>query len=293
MRELESSLNLEKLNTAKQYLVPHIFSENYFTILKKRIEHKALSSNEQYYYYHFIKAKLRAMMELFDITEKIQVSGKEQIITERLKKARSLIKKYSRKHKNLKLIITGSFLYNEKYNDIDIFILSKYDKEDYRDGVVHVNYLPADIENTLFFKSIALVSVANFKSDKVNLTEKFNLDILLQSYEMITLLIMQNNDYLSELRDLILKAEYMSNEVILSSTQLKGMTDKISKCKNPLMVLSKYIIVKIINSYNPREVKKVLHKFIEKNTVPEKGHEIYPNWKIYNTTYREALEVVA
>lgn len=288
MREL---INIQKLEETKQYLVPYIFTENYFRILKERLANKQLTSNEQYYYNHFIKKKLKGMMELFDVEERI--SNKTMIKKDRLKKAISLIKKYSRKHKNMKILISGSFLYNEKYNDIDLFIISKYNKEDYKEGKVHVNFLPTDIENTLFFKSISTISVSNFVFDKLTIDEEFKLADILHLYEMVILLIMQNDEYLAELRELILNAEYISGKVILNSIQLKEITDKIKRSKSPVKVLSKYIIARIINSYTPSVLKKGLYKFIEKNNMPEKGKELYSNWKIYNQTYREAIEVVA
>ncbi len=289
MENLENYLTLENLNKAKPYLVPYIFSHNYFNILKAKLKNKKLSENERYYYNHFIKKKLQGMIELFDIS--YEIKGKEFIREDRLKKAIKLLKKYSRKHKNMKMLITGSFLYKEKYNDIDIFVISKYNKEDYKDGKVHINFLPADIEKTLFFKSIYKISVANFKSTK-RVEEEFKVEDILQLYEIVIVLIMQKSYYLPELRDLITRAEYISNKVILNSMQLKTITDKVIKTKNPIKIINKYIIIKIINSYTISILKRVLKQFIEKNSTPEKGQKLYPNWKIYNQTYKEALEVV-
>lgn len=290
MGKLEHYLNPEKLEQAKPYLVPHIFTKNYFKILKKKLNNKKLTYNEQYYYNHFIKKKLKGMMEMFDIEKNI--NNKDKIKKTRLKKALELIKKYSRKHKNMKILVSGSFLYQEKYNDIDIFIISKYDKEDYREQKVHVNYLPANIENTLFFNSISTISVANFISAQ-KIEEKIKLNDLLHFYEVTILLMMQKDNYLDELRELVLKAEYISNNVILDSQQLKEITAKIKKSKDPIKILNKYLVVKIINSYSLPILKKVLTHFIKKNSQPEKGQKIYPNWLIYNQTYKEAMEIVA
>lgn len=292
MRILTNNLNIERLENAKQHLVPHVFTENYFRILKAKLKNKQLSYNEQYYYNHFIKKKLQGMMELFDIGGKMNISNKSIIKKDRITKAISLIKEYSRKHKNMKILISGSFLYKEEYNDIDIFILSKYDKEDYKDGKVHVNFLPADIENTLFFKSLSAISVANFAFDESAVEEKFTPADILHLYEVAILLIMQNDEYTAELRELILRAEYTAYKIILDSRELKEITDKIKRSKKPIKVLNKYIIAKIINFSTLTAVKKVLHEFIKKNKMPEKGKEVYPNWKIYNQTYREAMEVV-
>jgi len=224
MGNLENYLTLENLENARPYIVPHIFSQNYFNILKAKLRDKKLTENERYYYNHFIKKKLQGMVELFNLS--FETNGKELIRKGRLKKAISFLKKYSRKHKNMKMLITGSFLYNKRYNDIDIFIISKYSKEDYRDGKIHINYLLADVEKTLFFKSIYAISVANFKSSK-EIEEEFKAEDILHYYELAVLLIMQKNDYLPELRDLITRAEYVSNKVVLNSMQLKTITDKI------------------------------------------------------------------
>ncbi|MBN1156997.1 hypothetical protein JXA85_05240, partial [Candidatus Woesearchaeota archaeon] len=84
----------------------------------------------------------------------------------------------------------------------------------------------------------------------------------------------------------------LSNNVILTSMQLKSITDKITKSKNAIQIINKYLIAKIINAYNRTILKRALSKFIEKNSIPEKGRKIYENWKIYNQTYKEAIEVV-
>ncbi|MBW2989964.1 hypothetical protein KY358_06640 [Candidatus Woesearchaeota archaeon] len=290
MRKLEDYITLANLKIAKDHLVPYIFTENYYNILKKKVKAEKLSENERYYYSHFIKKKLEGMIELVGIDT--MVSGKELIRKDRLNRAISLLKAYSRKHRNMKMLISGSFLYGEKYNDIDIFAVSKYGKEDYRDGKVHVNYLPADVEKTLFFHTISSISVANFKAE-MKIEEDFDASDMLNLYEIVILLIMQKDDYLQELRDLIVRLEYISNSVILNSMQLRIITDKIRKSRNPIQVINKYLIAKIINAYNIEVLKKTLEKFIEKNSSPEKGRKIYENWKIYNQTYKEVIAVVA
>ncbi|MBN1156780.1 hypothetical protein JXA85_04130, partial [Candidatus Woesearchaeota archaeon] len=200
MEKLENHITLENLENARNYLVPYVFSENYFNILRKRMQGKMFSENERYYYNHFIKKKLMGMIELFGIST--MINGKHFIRGDRLKKAIAILSKYSRKHKNMKMLITGSFLFSEKYNDVDVFVISKYNKEDYRDGKVHINYLPPDVEKSLFFKSIYAISIANFTSES-KIEEEFNINDILHIYETVVLLLMQKNEYLQELRDLI------------------------------------------------------------------------------------------
>lgn len=289
MRKLENLINIRNLENAKDYLVPHIFTKKYYNILRAKVKGKKLTENERYYYSHFIKKKLLAMVELLEIST--MVNGKEFIRKSRLKKAISLLRKYSRKHKNMKMLVSGSFLYSQEYNDIDVFVISKYAKEDYREGKVHVNYLPADVEKTLFFNSIYAISVANFIPSK-EIRERFEVDDILHLYEVVILHIIQKDNYLQELRDLILRLEYISNNVTLSSMQIKTITDRIISNKNTIQVINKYLVAKIINAYKGPVLKRSLRKFIEKNSFPEKRQKIYENWRIYNQTYMEAIEVV-
>ena len=290
MGKIENLITASSLERAKDFLVPYIFTKNYYSILKKKLEENRLSENEKYYYNHFIKKKIQGMAELFEIDT--IANGKPFIRKDRLQKAISIIKKYSRKHKNMKLLISGSFLFSSKYHDIDLFAISKYKKEDYKEGEIHVNYLPANIEKTLFFKSIYSVSVANFKSD-AQIDDKFNPHDVLHVYEIVVLLMMQGDKYVQELRDLVLQLEYLSNKVILNTIQLKTITDKITRTKNSVQAISKYLTAKIISSYKRTVLIKTLKQFIEKNSAPEKGQELYKNWKVYNQTYREAMEIVA
>ena len=200
MRKLENYIKLENLENSKKYLVPYIFTENYYNILKARLKGKKLSENETYYYSHFIKKKLKAIIELMELDTIF--NGNEFVRKDRLNKSMSLLKKYSRKHKGMKTLISGSFLYNKKYNDIDVFVISKYDKEDYKEGNVHINYLPENVEKTLFFQSINSISVSNFKSEN-KVEENFKVADILHLYEVVILLIMQKDEYLQELRDLL------------------------------------------------------------------------------------------
>ncbi|MFH1683012.1 MAG: hypothetical protein ABIA37_04405, partial [Candidatus Woesearchaeota archaeon] len=102
---LENNLSLKNLDQAKPDLVPAIFSENYFNILKAKLNKEKLSENERYYYNHFIKKKLKGMFELFEIND--QINGKNFIRKDRLKRAKTVLKKYSRKHKGMKILISG------------------------------------------------------------------------------------------------------------------------------------------------------------------------------------------
>src|SRR3989338_4681496 len=79
----------------------------------------------------------------------------------------TLKKKFKKIHKNKKIMISGSFLFSKKYNDIDLFIFTVYGKKDYIRGNVHVNFLPETALESLFFSSISQISVSNLDRKSV------------------------------------------------------------------------------------------------------------------------------
>ncbi len=290
MAKLENSFAYDSLIGSKPLLVPHIFTKNYFNILIKKIQGEKLTTNERYYYNHFIKKKLQAMVELFRVDMKI--SGKDQMIPSRITEALKVLGRYQRKHRNKKILISGSFLYQKEYKDIDLFVLSRYSKEDYREGEVHVNFLPYDAEKTLFFHSISKISISNFQI-RTKIEENTKLNDILMGYELVILLIIQDDDFVQSLRELILRLEYYSGGIIIDSKQLKTIIGNIISSKKIIKVINKYLVAKIINSEDIEILRKTLRKFIKKNSSPEKGRKMYENWIIYNQTYNEALEIVA
>jgi len=273
------NLDINKLKAAKCNLVPHVFSENYFKILEKRLKGKRLNYNESYYYSHFIKKKLQGMSELMGIEE----FTKGDIRKDRIKKAKGLLKRYSKKHKGMKILISGSFLYKEKYNDIDIFVLSKYDKEDYRQGQVHVNYIPDD-QSALFFKSIAKMSVANFQLSEGPIKDIDEKDVF-HAYEKVLLLISQRDEYKNELRDFLLKLEYFSSKSIADSRQLDEMVYGLRKTE----LISKLLVAKIAGICDIRIIRRKIREYSSLLKVYKGAWNI----KRYIDTYKEVIKIAS
>jgi len=183
-------------------------------------------------------------MAFFDM---IKINGKEFIRPKRLEQAIKIMSKMKRKRKNKKIIISGSFLFNDKHGDIDVFIFSKYDKEDYRKGKIHVTFLPESAIDSLFFSSLSKISVSNLH---FNNKKDFDLEInaVLQTYELLINAILNNEDNEKILRDFILQTEYISKGVILNPKQLSHIKEKLSG--NKINILSIIFINSLILSYD-------------------------------------------
>lgn len=280
---------LKNVKASELLLKGRLFTKIQYSIIEKKLQHKALDKNEQTYYYRFIRPKLRAMMALFNIGE-INMQGKEHMIPERAAKAAVVIKMLERRHKKKKIIISGSFLFNERYSDIDAFILTKYDKEDYRKGAVHVNFLPESALDSLFFSSLCQISVSNFSYTAKTLFD-VKLGDLLQAYELLVSSILNKEDYENSLRDFVLKAEYVSRGVVLNPKQLYHLKEKLMH-KN-VSVLSNVLIDSLALSYTTAVLKEKLAAQIEDYRRLLAEYKSARNLPVYIDTYSRVMELAS
>lgn len=286
---MENYLNLEMLEKNSSLLVGRIFTEMQLNILKKKLQKKTLNSNERTYYYKFIKPKVRAMMAFFDISE-INVKGREFFKENRLEEATKILSKLEQKHKGKKIIISGSFLFNKEYNDIDVFIFTKYTKEDYQKGKVHVTFLPESALDSLFFNSLSKISVSNFN---YTIKDNFILELsdILQTYELLINTILNKEDYEKNLRDFILQTEYISKNVVLNPKQLYDIKEKLFH-KN-IALLSNTFINTLALSYTTALLKSKLKMQISDYKKLLEEYKNSKNLPIYIDTYTKVIELAA
>ena len=253
---MENFITLDMVNKNEDNLDGKIFTSLQLNILKKRLQKKELNVNERTYYYKYIKPKLEAMFSFFNISE-ININGREYMADNRITKSVKILNQIRKKHKNKKIMISGSFLFNKDYNDIDVFIFTKYDKEDYRKGKIHVNFLPENAFDSLFFSSLSKISISNFSYTKKN---EFNIGLnnILQSYEFLINSILNKENYQKELRDFLLNIEYISKGIILNTRQLYNLRKKVKSTK----IVSNIFINAVILGYKKSILGNNLKKYI-------------------------------
>ena len=197
----------------------------------------------------------------------------------------------ARKHKNQKIMISGSFLFSKRYNDIDIFVFSKYNKEDYRKGKVHINFLPESALDSLFFSSLSQISISNFKPTPKN---EFNIKLtdVLQNYEILIEFALKNKEFMQELRTFLLEAEYISKGVILNTKQLHGLRKKINN-KNTVKLISDTMVNSILYGYDNHKIKNILTSHMEECSSLVKQYPNAKNLEIYIKTYKGAMQAAA
>lgn len=286
---MENYLNLELIEKNRSLLVGRLFTAMQFNILKKKLQKKTLNSNEKTYYYKFIKPKILAMMNFFDL-ETVTISGKEHILEERLNDAIVILQKMASKHKGKKVMISGSFLFKKNYNDIDVFVFTKYDKADYKKGKLHINYLPESSLESLFFASISSISISNFAYSKKTIFNVTTSDVI-KSYENVVYMLETKQLNIQDVRSFLMATEYYSKGIILNPKQLSEYSNKLFGRK-----IFEKITQKLINDMILSDDKKLKEKIsieIKELTALLKKYGNADNFKKCINTYHKVIELAS
>lgn len=280
MRKLSFTLNVEHLRRIKPEIVPALFTEHQFRLLEKRFLQKRMSSSEKNEFSRAISRKMKAIyMLLGKEPQGIFAYGKERIRPGRLKKATHHLHLFSRIHKGKHVLITGSFLYKEKYNDIDVFVVTKYDKEDYQAGDVHVNYLKEDVYGSLFWESIGKLCISNRPMGQEQATEKADGEKIISLYqELFNDIDKKFLGVKKTLREFLLQAASLSKSPLPASDELAGQVDAILRSKNPKKIVQKIFVHAIVIGIPPKRALREMQDMISsyKETIKEyRQHKAY------------------
>ncbi|MCC7574842.1 hypothetical protein KO361_04585 [Candidatus Woesearchaeota archaeon] len=281
---MEKFITGEMIEKTNLLVDTKLFTELQIKILKKKLQNKKLDSNEKTYYYKFIKPKLSALLEFFSLN-KLMIKGEEYFHKNRLDEAQKLMKKLEKQHKNKKIMISGSFLFNKHYEDIDVFIFSKYKKEDVKKKNLHITYLQESFFNSLFFNSLRQISVSNFAHEQSN--PEINIKNSLQTFELLINEIISDESYEKTLRDFFLQTEFLKG-IILNPKQLHGLIKKFNR-KN-FEILSNELITSLILFKTRRKLIQDQLLIYEKLQIEYKNAK---NIKFYIKTYRETLKFLS
>ncbi len=140
----------------------------------------------------------------------------ENIISERIKQAEAILSHIPAKY----CFISGSFLYKERYKDIDLFVVSRTKKElKSSDRKVKITFLDFNDLYSLFYHSISKSCFAK------NILPQKPLKVTISDYwqiinEAIPTLLNQKDKFHKNVRFLILYTEYFKSGEILDSFQL-------------------------------------------------------------------------
>ncbi|MBI4981346.1 hypothetical protein HZC30_07385 [Candidatus Woesearchaeota archaeon] len=280
MRKLSFSVNLNQLKRVKQDIIPALFTEHQFSLIKKRFQNQLLSPSERNEFSRSISKKMKAIYAIMEKeTGGIYVYGTEKIIFSRLNLAEKYLKQFSRKFKDKHILISGSFLYSQKYNDIDVFVISKYNKEDHVEGKFHINYLPETAYYSLFFASLSKLCVSNQKLTSYKVTEKVNLDTFISLYqELFNDLDRKFAGIKKTMREFLLEAAFLAKSPLPDSFELKQQAESILSLKHPSEIIKKLFVQTVVLGIRN---KKALPEAKEMISSYEELIDEFPQHKAY------------
>lgn len=264
MRKLSYSIDLAHFEKIKADLVPAMFTKHQFELIRKKFSERHMTATERNEFSRAVSRKMKAINKIMDKeTGNVFAYGSENIRTDRLKLITSSLRRFSRKFKNRHIFITGSFLYKEKYNDIDIFVVSKYDKDDYHDKEFHINYVDEEIYSSLFFASARRLCISNRRITTENIKGKPELDIFISLYqELFNEVDRKFKGVRSTLREFLVYAAFIAGSPIPNSLELSRQSDKMMVSRKPKELIKKIFVQSIILGTEPKEAAKAMKEMM-------------------------------
>lgn len=172
----------------------------------------------------------------------------ENIIKERIEKANDILSQIKARH----CFITGSFLYKEKYKDIDLFVVTRSKKNfSLKDKRIKITIIDFNDLYSLFYHSASKSCIAKnilpSKSLKVTLSDFWNV-----VNEAVPTLLNQKNKFHKSVRFLVLYTQYFLTGEVLDTFRLNK---KIRSFNKYLEILA----------YVKKSVPQIIHKYAKKS----------------------------
>lgn len=266
-----------KILQNRNLFVPGIFTNKQIIILDKYLNKKQLTNTEKTYLYSVIKNKIQALSIL---NQEFHIAGKN-MIPARITKAKQILKKL-----NKKAFISGSFLYSKKYNDIDIYIISKKRKQ-YTQKQKHLIFLTESDLKIPMFASALNYSISNFEAPNIKINKKrssLNENIL--AYQVTIKDILEKQEP-KQLRYLLTEYYLIIENKLLDSYELTKKYKKIINSKNSIEIINNLFKKIILNSFSHRYIYDILVNFIRKLEKNIKEYSANQNLIIYQKLFNE------
>ena len=153
-----------------------------------------------------------------------------------------------------------------------------------------MNFLPESALNSLFFASLSLTSISNFRYE-VNSKFQIELKDIMQDYELLINLILNRGDYQKELRSFLLETEYFGKGAVLSPNSWYRLKD-LCKRQNIIGIISNILINSLALGCGKHELIKLRERIDDYSRLSEQ-YKNTANIGIYLDSYREAMRLAA
>ncbi|MBS3123092.1 hypothetical protein J4437_00495 [Candidatus Woesearchaeota archaeon] len=253
----------KKIVENKEKFIPALFTIKQINLIEKYLQTKSLSNSEKTTLYSTIKRKIEALQTL---KEESYING-SNMIPERVEEAKKILIGLNQE----RAFISGSFLYKKKYNDIDIFVISRRRKS-YTLAEKHFTFiLESDLKRPIFVSAFKY-SVANFQNSVKITKKRSKIEDTLFLYQWIISQIIQNEDQ-KEIRDLVLQYFMHLKNEILDARSLNLEVERIKAMSKEDRIKEINQITKelVLNTFSLKYLYNVFSKFTI--SVKEMGRE--------------------
>lgn len=275
---------LTEILDKEDLFVPLIFTKKQFEVIKKRHQNKRLLNAEKKALYTSIKKKFNALNFLNkNISDKEYfIIGTNKIISERLIEAKDIIQEYCKDYD--KVFVSGSFLFKEKYEDIDIFIIMKRGYKEKWDGKRHVIFLTEKRLSQPIFQSASKISISNFVIPGIMKKPKLKLLEVMSTYHEAIIELLRKEEKPEMARRLIFEYELLCNNNLLDPKELYEKTQNIT-----IKEINKIIKVLLRRLFSKTYLYVKIHNYIK--TLAESSKNIHPNihLNLFKKTYEELI----
>ena len=210
---------------------------------------------------------------------------KKRIIEKRINIVEELLNQIPAKY----CFITGSFLYKEKYKDIDIFVVSRTKKKiKVKNNKVKITIIDFNDLYSLFYHSISKSCISK------NILPTKPLKITISDFwhvinEAIPTLLNQKNKFHKNVRFLVLYTEYFKTNKVLDSFELY---EKINQFKDYKSIL-KYIKENVPSLIKTKTKRSYLKRFFYTQAGYYKDLRDYSAQKfLYNLTHSITKDII-
>jgi hypothetical protein len=182
------------------------------------------------------------------------VYSPDNMILERINEAEKILAIFPYKY----CFITGTFLYNEKYKDIDVFVITRSKKKIRTEKRIKVSIIDFNELHSLFYHSISKMCVAK------NVLPKKELRATVADYwsiinEAVPTLLNEKENFRKAIRPLILCTEYLENNRILNSYELRAIIHSFKNYEGVLEYIRTHAPIAIKNNAKEGYIKRYFY----------------------------------
>jgi hypothetical protein len=155
--------------------------------------------------------------------------------------------------------ITGSFLFKDNPQDIDVFVITRSKKQiNLKNKKIKITRLDFNDLHSLFYHSISKECIAKniLPQKKALVTSTQYWDTINES---VPIILNEQNSYLKEARDLVLYTEYFKSNRILSSSELNRMIGSFENYKTVLKYIQTNVKTVIIQKVSKGYIKRFFY----------------------------------